>query len=129
MVEDSIREGIYDMPHFVEYAIGDVITHFLEQRGSPTPSRTRPPSKTRFVRADTDLTTVDPDIQHTVEQSLANWSYYPGSSTRPKQRITYKGGRLDLPEVKQPQAAAVVLDQHNGQIKAISSARATSPSR
>ncbi|MGI5907564.1 MAG: transglycosylase domain-containing protein [Christensenellales bacterium] len=124
VVKDSIREGIYDMPHFVEYAISDVITHFLEQRGLPDTKQNRTAVENEIRTSGYQIhTTVDPDIQHTVEQSLANWSYYPRLVDPTKNKITYKNPDGSTYEVKQPQAAAVVLDQHNGQIKAIVGSR------
>lgn len=124
VVKESSHSGIYDMPHFVEYAIDDVITHFLQKRNLPDTKQNRTDIENEIrVNGYQIYTTVDPTIQHTVEQSLANWKYYPKLKDPSKNKITYKNSDGSTYTVEQPQAAAVVIDQHNGQIKAIVGSR------
>lgn len=124
VVEKSTNSGIYDMPHFVEYAINDVITHFLEQRNLPDTKQNRTDIENEIrVKGYQIYTTVDRDIQTTVEKSLSEWKRYPSLKDPTQKKITYKNSDGSTYTVEQPQAAAVVLDQHTGQIKAIVGSR------
>ncbi len=67
VVEKGSSSGIYDMPHFVEYAINDVITHFLKERGLTDTQQNRAAIENEIRTSGYKIcTTVDPDIQHTV---------------------------------------------------------------
>jgi penicillin-binding protein 1A len=124
VVEKGSSSGIYDMPHFVEYAINDVITHFLKERGLTDTQQNRAAIENEIRTSGYKIyTTVDPDIQHTVETSLANWKRYPRFENPNQKTVTYTNADGSTYTVEQPQAAAVVMDQHTGQIKALVGSR------
>lgn len=120
VLETSSVNAMYDCPYFVEYAVYDVITHMLQQRSLQDNDENR-------AKIDAELRTggykiyltLDRGIQHTVENSLANWTKYPKLKDSSDAVVTYENGDGSVTEVIQPQASAVVLDQHTGQLKAV----------
>ncbi len=128
--EKSKVAEMYKMPYFVEYAIYDVITHILKQRNMMDTKENR-------AQIDNEIrtngyriyTTVDPKIQTAVEQSLANWDRYPKLEYKEDsvKRITNDDGTVT--EIIQPQAAAVVIEQSTGQLKAVVGGRTTPTAR
>lgn len=122
--EESRTSGIYDMPHFVEYAINSVIAMFLEERGLADTSKNRLDIENEIRTSGYNIyTTVDPKIQHTVEDSLSEWTNYPKLSNPNDSSVTHTNSDGSTYEVEQPQAAAVVIDQHTGELKAIVGSR------
>ncbi len=117
IIEVSAQKELYDMPYFVEYAVHDVITHLLKQRDMLD-------TKTNRAEIERELRTggyhiyltVDPDIQNTVQDIITNWESYPELSD-PSAGVTVDG--TSGIKSAQPQAAAVIIDQHTGDIKAI----------
>lgn len=120
IVEKSEKKQLYDMPYFVEYGVYDVITHMLQQRGLED-------NKTNRTAIENELRTggyhiyltVDPEIQNTVQDTLVNWINYPGlqnPSAGVQITTTIDGTTL---EVLQPQASAVIIDQHTGELRAV----------
>ena len=116
--------SIYPMPHFVEYAVSDVITHLLENRGQDSTDQSLRNAVEIEIRTKGYhiYTTVDTKIQTDLQDTLATWTKYPsvasGSSVVKQQNAdgTYT-------ETKQPQAAAVIVDYHTGEIKALVGSR------
>ncbi len=122
--KESRTSGIYDMPHFVEYAIDSVITMFLETRGLADTKKNRADIENEIRTSGYSIyTTVDPEIQHTVEDSLSEWTNYPKLANPNDSTDTLTNSDGTTYEVKQPQAAAVVIDQHTGELKAIVGSR------
>lgn len=120
ILEVSEQKQLYEMPYFVEYAIYDVITHLLQERGltDTTANRTLIENELRTGGYHIYLT-VDPDIQKTVEDTIYNWDQYPkleDSSAYTKITTNSDGTTL---AVSEPQAAAVVIDQHTGELLAV----------
>lgn len=119
VLEESLISQMYEMPYFVEYAVYDVITHFLKQRNLQDTKQNRAALE-RELRTNgyKIYTTVDPNIQKTVEESLYKWEKYP--------RLENSGDAVvrdetsgSVVEIIQPQSAAVVLEQSTGELKAI----------
>lgn len=118
--EKSSVNEMYEMPYFVEYAVYDVITHLLDQRHLQDTKENR-------ALLDQELrtngykifTTVDPDIQKTVENTLATWDGYP--KLKDENDAVTREENSDGTETStiQPQAAAIVLDQHTGELLAV----------
>ena len=78
ILEVSEQKQMYDMAYFVEYAIHDVITHLLEQRGLPDTSANRNAVENELRTGGYHIyTTVDPAIQNTVQNTLSAWDHYP----------------------------------------------------
>ncbi len=117
--KSSVTE-MYDMPYFVEYAIYDVITHLLKQRGKQDTPQTRAEIDQELrTQGYSIYTTVDPSIQKAVERTLSEWPDYPKLQNSNDSVIRYENSDGSVTEVIQPQAAVVVLDQYTGELKAV----------
>ena len=119
IVEKSERTKLYDMPYFVEYGVYDVITHLLEQRGLEDTKNNRTAIENELRSGGYHIyLTVDPAMQNTVQETITNWANYPGlqNPSASVQITTTADGTVM--EVLQPQASAVIIDQHTGQIRA-----------
>lgn len=123
VIEKSSTSGVYDMPHFVEYGIYDVVTHLLK-------SRELEDNKTNRAAIENELRTkgysiyltVDPNVQLKLQDTIANYDrYYKFGKNDSVVRQKLSDGTTI--EIKQPQAASVVVDQSTGQIKAMVGSR------
>ena len=125
IVEQSTVLEMYEMPYFVEYAVYDVITHFLKQRNMQDTSENRTiienEIRTNGYRI---YTTVDPQIQKTVQDSLHDWDEYPALEDESNSVIRDESSGTVI-EIVQPQAAVVVIDQKTGELKAVVGGRET----
>lgn len=123
VLEKSQVNEMYQMPHFVEYAVTDVITHLLEVRELEDTSANRAAIENELRTGGYQIyTTVDPEIQSTVQTSLAEFDEYPSMQDRSAQTKTEEIGGVSV-EIDQPQASAVVLDHSTGYLKAIVGSR------
>jgi len=130
VIEKSKVNEMYEMPYFVEYAVYDVITHLLKQRNMQDNDQNRAQLETELrTNGYRIYTTVDPDVQKTVEQSLADWDAYPKLQDESNSVIRYENEDGTLTEIVQPQAAAVVIDQMTGELKAVVGGRTTPTAR
>lgn len=71
--------------------------------------------------------TVDTEMQHMVQDTLSTWEKYPqlaDPSTATKTETSADGNTITTIE---PQAAAVVLDYHTGELRAIVGGRTPPP--
>ena len=119
-------ESMYAYPHYVEYAMRDVIRALLELNGLEDTAANR-------NRMDNELRTggyhvwlaLDTGIQKTVEETLRDFKDYPALRD-PEDKI-YRARNSDgtYEEIIQPQAAAVVMDYRTGEVKAIVGSRET----
>ena len=120
IVEKSEAKQLYDMPYFVEYSIYNVVTKLLEERGLEDTKTNRNSIETELRTGGYHIyTTVDPDIQKTVEDTIINWTSYPelqNPSASVQITTTSDGNTI---EVLQPQAAAVIIDQKTGELRAV----------
>ncbi|MBQ6175018.1 MAG: PBP1A family penicillin-binding protein [Clostridia bacterium] len=115
---------MYQYPHFVEYAVTEVVDILLELEGLPDNAINRAKMENKFRTGGYRVQlTIDTDIQKAVEETLANWTSYP-SLRDPSDKI-YRASNGDgtYTEIAQPQAAAVVLDYRTGELKAIVGSR------
>lgn len=95
------------MLYFVEYAIRDIEDYLLEERGLLDTSANRSAIESELSRGGYSIyLTVDTEMQHIVQNTLATWEDYPG--------VSGAAG-----EDKIPQSAAVVIDQKTGELRAI----------
>lgn len=126
VIEESEIHEIYDMPYFVEYVVDDVIDQFIKQRNLENTSENRAAIEDEIRTGGYRIySTVDPEIQNTVQQTLEEFNYPKMADSQYNvQRIKNEDGSIT--EKQMPQAAAVVIDHHTGQIKAIVGGR-TSP--
>ena len=127
IVEVSTQNQLYDMPYFVEYAIKDVVKHLLAQRGLPETNANLSAVENELRTSGYHIyTTVDRDMQNTVQETLATWDNYPQlkDPNAAHREETLSDGTVI--ETEYPQAAAVILDYHTGELRAIIGGR-TSP--
>jgi penicillin-binding protein 1A len=120
IIEKSEKTQLYDMPYFVEYAIYDVITHMLAQRGLEDTKTNRTAIENELRTGGYHIyLTVDPDIQHTVQQTITDWASYPElqNPSAGRQIVTNSDGTTV--EVLQPQASAVIVDHATGKLLAV----------
>lgn len=120
IIEESEQKKMYDMAFFVEYAIYDVVSHLLVQRDLPDTKANRDAIENELRTGGYHIyTTVDPDIQNTVQQTLSTWENYPSLADGSKavREETMADGAVIT--IKEPQAAAVVLDYHTGELRAV----------
>lgn len=120
ILEVSEQNKLYDMPYFVEYAVYDVVSHLLAQRGMEETSANRSVIENELRTGGYHIyTTVDRDIQETVQTSLSTYEGYPELAD-PSKSLTIETKNDDsVIETVQPQAAAVVIDYRTGSIRAI----------
>lgn len=117
-------DPMYEYPHYVEYAISEVVDILLELNRLENTAANRAAMETEIRTGGYRIQlAIDTDIQKTVEDTLENWSKYP-SLRDPSDKI-YRVSNSDgtYTEIIQPQAAAVVLDYRTGEIKAIIGSR------
>ncbi|MBR3105659.1 MAG: transglycosylase domain-containing protein [Clostridia bacterium] len=120
---------LYKYPHYVEYAIRDVVKALLTINGLEDTSQNRAKMEQKLRTGGYRVyLTLDTEIQNTVEQTLQNYSDYP--ALRDPANSTYRARNNDgtYDEIPQPQAAAVVLDYRTGELKAIVGSR-TAPTK
>ncbi|MEN6339084.1 MAG: transglycosylase domain-containing protein [Clostridiaceae bacterium] len=120
IIEVSQKKQMYDMAYFVEYSISDVITHLLEKRGLSNTSANRSAVENELRTSGYHIyTTVDPTIQNTVQTTLSTWDSYPTLADTSKSLLVETSEDGTVTETVEPQAAAVVLDYHTGELRAV----------
>ncbi|MGI6161306.1 MAG: transglycosylase domain-containing protein [Christensenellales bacterium] len=118
IIETSKQQELYEMPYFVEYAIYDICTQLLNKRGLQNTKQNRNTVENEIRTGGYRIyLTVDPEIQKTVQDSLTNWNKYP--------KMRNRDDNYSSQGVIQPQASAVVIDYHTGDIKALVGGRDT----
>ena len=111
---------MYAYPHYVEYAISDVVDTFLDLNGLEDTSANRYAMENKLRTGGYSVyLCLDTEIQEIVEDTLANWSSYP--RLRDPSDKVYQSRNSDgtYTEIEQPQAAACVFDYRTGELKAI----------
>ncbi|HWQ57598.1 MAG TPA: transglycosylase domain-containing protein [Clostridia bacterium] len=111
ILETSTRaSNAYENLYYIEYAVRQICSDILEQRGLLDTSANRAAVENELSRGGYKIyLCIDPDIQSAVQTTLTEWDDYPdltGVSTADEEPL-------------QPQAAAVVIDQSTGQLRAI----------
>ena len=120
IIEKSEKQQLYDMPYFVEYAVYDIITHMLEQRGLEDTKTNRSSIEAELRTGGYHIyLTVDPEIQNLVQDTIVNWADYPElQNPSAGIQITTNSDGTTM-EILQPQASSVVIDQHTGELIAV----------
>ncbi len=111
---------MYAYPHYVEYAISDVVDTFLELNGLEDTSANRYAMENELRTGGYSVyLCLDTQIQQIVEDTLASWDDYP--RLRDPSDKVYQARNADgtYTEIEQPQAAACVYDYRTGELKAI----------
>ena len=118
VIEESSHQKLYDMPYFIEYVVEDVIEALMKQNNWQGDEGRRRANDLIQNGGLHIYTTVDPKIQEILEESIYNWKSYPETRyNKDKYSKEVVGNRIV--EVEQPQAAAVVLDHHTGELRAL----------
>ena len=116
----SKNAKMYEMAYFVEYAITDVITHWMAQDGVPDTAANRTYYENKLRTGGYKIyTTVDPKIQNTVQDTLSTWDGYPELADGNAATLTEEISDTVTIQTVEPQAAAVVIDQATGYLRAI----------
>ena len=116
----SKNSKMYDMAYFVEYAISDVITHWMAQDGAADTSANRSYYENMLRTGGYKIyTTVDPSVQNTVQETLSTWDGYPELADANAATLTEEISETVTIQTVEPQAAAVVIDQSTGYLRAI----------
>lgn len=111
---------MYAYPHYVEYAISDVVDTFLTLNGLEDTSANRYAMENKLRTGGYSVyLCLDTEIQEIVENTLATWDDYP--RLRDPSDKVYQSRNADgtYTEIEQPQAAACVYDYRTGELKAI----------
>ena len=120
IVEVSQQKQMYDMAYFVEYAVSDVVTHLLEKRGLSNTSANRSAVENELRTSGYRIyTTVDPNVQKTVQSTLSQWENYPALADTSKSLLVETKEDGSVIETVEPQAAAVVMDYRTGELRAV----------
>ena len=116
--------GMYKYPHYVEYAVKEVVNILLELNGLEDNATNRAAMENKFRTGGYRVElAIDPNIQETVESTLQNWSKYPSLRDPSDKVFRTKNADGTYSETIQPQAACVVLDYRTGELKAIVGSR------
>lgn len=120
IIEVSEQKRMYDMAYFVEYAISDVVTNLLEKRGLSNTSANRSAVENELRTSGYHIyTTVDPNVQKTVQSTLSQWQNYPALADTSKSLMVETKEDGTVIETVEPQAAAVVIDYRTGELRAV----------
>lgn len=101
----------YPMKYFIEYVIADVRDRIMELNGWEGEEGRRKAEQYIYSGGLHIYTTLDPAIQQAVEEAVYNYNNLP--------RFTSSAHKFSRQGIEQPQAAAVVIDQHTGELQAI----------
>jgi len=124
--KDSEVSGMYKYPYFVEYAVYDVITHFLKQRSLQDTKENRAAIENEIRTSGYHIyTTVDPQVQLVLQESIDNWDDYPELEDENDAVKGSTNADGSVTKIAQPQAAAVIVDHKTGQIKGLVGGRPT----
>ena len=120
---------LYQYAHYVEYAVRDAVKALLSYNGLEDTAANRAKMEQNLRTGGYHVyLALDTEIQKTVENTLRSYADYP--ALRDPADKTYRARNADgtYDEIPQPQAAAVVLDYRNGELKAIVGSR-TAPTK
>ena len=116
--------SMYKYPHYVEYAVKEVVNILLELNGLEDNAANRTAMENKFRTSGYKVKlAIDPNIQETVETTLQNWSKYPSLRDPSDKVFRTKNPDGTYTETIEPQAACVVLDYRTGELKAIVGSR------
>ncbi|HZJ58484.1 MAG TPA: transglycosylase domain-containing protein [Clostridia bacterium] len=110
-IEENPTSNDYPMKYFIEYVIKDVRDRIMVLEGWEGEEGRRKAEQYIYSGGLHIYTTVDPNIQQVVEESVYNYKNLP--------KFQNSANKFSKQGVEQPQAAAVVIDQHTGELQAI----------
>ena len=109
------------MPYFVEYVVLDVRDRLMEQNGWTGDEGRQKAMKLIQEGGLRIYTTVDPEIQKSVEETVYNYKNLPKLANSNDRILRDSQGN----EIEQPQAAAVVMDHNTGELLALVGGRSS----
>lgn len=116
--EESHFFEMYDYAHAVEYAMSDAVNDMIEQRGLENTYANRIMIDNEIRQGGyTIYTTIDPDIQESVQNTVSNYEDYPRIYNAEGKFIEENG------IYEKPQVASVVIDPKTGHILAMIGSR------
>lgn len=117
-------DGMYQYPHYVEYAVKEIVGILLKVNGLEDTAANRTAMENKFRTGGYNVKlAIDPAIQETVETTLQNWSKYPSLRDPSDKVFRTKNADGTYTETVEPQAACAVLDYRTGEIRAIVGSR------
>lgn len=120
ILEHSNKEGVYEMAYFVEYALYDVVTNMLKQRGLLDTKANRNIIETEIRTGGYNIyTTLDTDIQRILEYEVENYDNYPELKKSSASVLEQENPDGSITKIIQPQCAAVIIDHNTGNIVAL----------
>ena len=118
VIEQSSNQKLYDYPYFVEYAIQDLTEALMKQNGWEG-KEGRQKANNMILNGGLKIyTTMDPAIQKTTEDTIYHFNGYPRTA-KAKDSVKREQHGDRMMDVAQPQASAVVMDHHTGELQAI----------
>lgn len=112
IVEKPQSKQMYPMPYFIEHVIYDVRDKLMKQKGWQGDEGRRKAEQLIYAGGLKIYTTVDPEMQDTLEEVIYNYENLPQLANPQKHSVSSQGA-------PQPQVAAVIMDQHTGEIRAV----------
>ena len=126
VLEHSAMAGdtMYPYAHYVEYAVQECVDILLELGGLDNTSVNRAAMENKLRTGGYRVKlALDPAMQETVQDTLAEWSKYPALRDPADKVFRSRNSDGTYTEVIQPQAACAVLDYRTGELKAIVGSR------
>lgn len=118
VIERSTVQTLYPVPHFIEYAISDVINNLLVKRGLENTKANRSEiEKELRTRGYKIYTTVDRVLSEEVQRIISDFDKYPKLQNAIDERKLEKAPDGSFVSIPQPQAASVVIDQKTAEIR------------
>lgn len=120
ILETSTRTSPDGYLYYTEYALRQIVTDLLAQRGLLDTSANRAMIENELSRGGYHIyLCIDPEIQTTVQDTLSTWDNYPELANPSASVLTTTNADGSTLDVVQPQSSAVVIDQHTGELRAI----------
>ncbi len=124
ILTESPSNTVYPYPHFVEYVIRDVQSALLKKHGLEDTTENRKIVDKEMRQGGYRIySTIDRDIQETVQSTIANWEDYPKFKDSSNDVLHLKDNNGNPIDVIQPQAAAAVVENDTGYLVAIVGSR------
>jgi len=125
VIEERTNQQLYDMPHFIEYVIMDVVEHLMKQNAWEGEDGRQQAIDLIHEGGLHIYTTVDPAIQLKAEEVVYAHENFPKMAVPENAVLRDEQGN----ETSQPQAAVVIIDHISGEIRALVGGRTTPQGR
>lgn len=117
IIEQASTQPLYQYPHFVEYVVQDVVTHLLKLNNLYDTDANRSAME-QLIRTKgwTIYSTIDPEIQDKLEQSVYNWDNWPALKNPSDSEVVHTLADGTIQTTIEPQVSAVIIDWHEGTV-------------